>query len=116
MKKMTTQPKPDSKIKELEEELQKANLRADNEFALHERTKGKLEKYEEQEQREREERDRTMVRAERRIEDLQDQTQWLRHLIEDLCIPKEKMEMLIKSRNETTMRDPDFLPKFNRRY
>lgn len=81
------------KIKALEEELRKANLRADNEKELRLRTEGKLEKYEKNDEEEAREvrsiRDMEM----RHKEELENQISWMRRLIENMALPKDKLKM-----------------------
>lgn len=101
-------------VEDLKEQLRKASLRADNEKEMRLRTEGELEKYENAEEEE-----SRMVRDMRRRDDeyrqqLESEVAWMRRLIEFLCVPKEKMEILEKMRAEITMSGED--PRFRRNY
>lgn len=88
------------KIIELEENLRKANLRADNAEELHHRAQGKLEKYEEEEERRKEERHMLVREREEYTRQLESEVAWMRRLVEFLCIPADKLEAIQKFKEE----------------
>lgn len=81
-------------VKRLEEELRLATRRADNAEELHHRAQGKLEKYEEQEERESRQVRDMMRRDEEYRRQLEDQVVWMRRLVEQLCVPADKLKVL----------------------
>lgn len=85
-------------IENLKEDLRRAKLAAENEKELKNRALGKLEKYEEKDEEE-----TRMVRDMRRREDeyrqqLEDQVSWMRRLVEQLCVPADKLKVLEEAR------------------
>ena len=108
--------KKNPKLVKLEEELRKAELRADNEKEIRIRLEGKLEKFEEKDDED--DRLRMVQRnSEREYQhQLEDQVLWLRRLVENLSIPKDKLELINRAREEVNINGGDFQmePQFRR--
>lgn len=105
MKKTKAQKVIENKrIVELEEQLKEANKAANYEREQRLILKGKNERYEKEEDEE------TAMIADRQHQEfssMQDQIQWLRGLIEDLVMPKDKFEIL-QQRREITMSSGEY--------
>lgn len=105
-----------TKIQKLQEELESTKLALHNEKVLHANTEGKLEHADERLEELDSNRGSEIRHVENYARSLEDQVQWLRGLVEDLAMPKEKLEMMMNARNEVRIEGrphPDMLnPKF----
>lgn len=87
-------------IENLKEELRIAKRERENEKELKLRAQGKLEKYEEAEEEDKRRVRDMMRRDEEYRHQLEDQVVWLRRLVENLCIPEDKLKMIEKARQD----------------
>lgn len=98
------------KVVALEKEL--ADVRRDFRYEKEARLKaeGKVEHFEEQKQRERDDQVSVIHGLEREQRHLEDQVAWLRRLVENLCVPKDKLKLIRESQEQVRIEGPKHYP------